>query len=539
MLKFRENTLWLENAGNLFCNFNIIPLEGMNLAEQMNSITRLIIVIFIILILFGFQHSLLFLLLSMLFIIILYYIQKNNMNTNKTEHFSSQEYGFSNKKLHKSDNRDGVFNITSCRFCNDERPLDEGVFNNPNWVSDNKKLVGTANPKTTIPPVIVSPIADLNYWKANNLVTNSAINEESNIDVYQSGYQVSTCCAPTYDCAETCRNANPKTNSINQQKVPLSKENYNNNEIYNQYSVLGPPKPPGYNSFGSGGVGSIDDSSYQNTGYPYNQKSKLENFELPYLKNSTEKEIITRPSESGEINIMCGYNPRQLQQSGLPTNFPAGNCQQKPEMKQFNENLFTQTIQPGVYTRNEITEPINSNIGISFTQQNPPTTCKTDLVTGEVEYIKHDPCIIEPIIETDIEHNKDQKHYTEANVYDPRFYGYGTSYRSYTDENVGQTRFYYDDVDAIRMPNYITRSNIDSQSFADSYGPIPSGNSQGNKYNSNIRALANDAFMTSTIQHRTDLQERLMRKANNRQWQLRQAPLRSSAGFMLGGMSSK
>lgn len=525
MLKSHENTLWLENIGNLFCNFNIIPLEGMNLAEQMNAITRLIIIIFIILILFDYQHSLLFLLLAMLFIIILYYIQKNNMITNKTEHFSYQQYDSSKKKLHKpynTINKSRVFDDTSYRFCDNERPLDEGVFNNPNWISDNKKLVGTANPKTAIPPIIVPPIADLNYWKVNNLVTNSAINEESNIDVYQSGYQVSTCCAPTYDCAETCRNAITETNSINQQQVPLSKENYN--EISNQNYVTGPPKHHGFNSIGSDGE-YIHHDSYQNTGCP--SKSKIENFEIPYFKNSSKKELISRPSQSGEINITCGYNPIQLQQAGLPTNLPVGNCQQNPKMKQFNENLFTQTIQPGVYTRNEINEPINSNIGISFTQQNPPTTCKTDLVTGEVEYTKHDPSIIEPVNEADIEpSNKSHKQYTESNVYDPRFYGYGTSYRTYTDDNIGQTRFYYDDINIIRMPNYITRSNIDSQPFADSYGPIPSGDSKGNKYNSNIRALANDAFMTSTIQHRTELQERLMRKANNRKWQLRQAPLR-------------
>ena len=44
--------------------------------------------------------------------------------------------------------------------------------------------------------------------------------------------------------------------------------------------------------------------------------------------------------------------------------------------------------------------------------------------------------------------------------------------------SLGQTKFYYDDVDAIRMPNYITRSNIDHQPFADRYGPLPAGERQ-------------------------------------------------------------
>ena len=43
-------------------------------------------------------------------------------------------------------------------------------------------------------------------------------------------------------------------------------------------------------------------------------------------------------------------------------------------------------IQPGVYTRNEIIEPVDSNIGISFTQQFEPTTCSIDK-DGNTEFI--------------------------------------------------------------------------------------------------------------------------------------------------------
>jgi hypothetical protein len=88
------------------------------------------------------------------------------------------------------------------------------------------------------------------------------------------------------------------------------------------------------------------------------------------------------------------------------------------------------------------------------------------------------------------------------------------------------------------MPNYVVRSNIDNQPFADQYGPIPQGEAHGNKFNANIRALANDAFMTSTIEQRTNLQQTMMRKANIRQAQLRQAPIRTGGQRMLGGLGS-
>ena len=56
-MKCKKNKLWLENISNLFCTCNLIPLNGMSLAEQMNSLSRLVIVIFFVLYLFKFKCS--------------------------------------------------------------------------------------------------------------------------------------------------------------------------------------------------------------------------------------------------------------------------------------------------------------------------------------------------------------------------------------------------------------------------------------------------------------------------------------------------
>jgi len=503
MFKCQKNKLWLEYFPNLVCSYNIIPLDDMTLAEQMNALTRIVLVITLILFLVNFNYSFLFLLLALLFIIILYYIQKRNMDTFKTEYFKPSP-SINPRNISNPCIKNGNFNfedMSSKRFCDDQRPLDgpNGAFNNPNWVSPNQKLAGPPNPKTKIAPVVVPPPADYTYWKVNNLVTPAIINEESNIDVYQSGYQVSTCCAPSYGCGETYVEAIPRQNPL-EHKVLLN-EQYKNTNQQNQQ----------------------------------NQQTQ-ENYQFPYFKTSQEQGVLIKPEQPGQVNLSCGYNPEQLYTAGLPTNLAVGNCPQDPVMKQFNENLFTQTIQPGVYTRNEINEPINANIGISFTQQIPPTTCKTDIVTGQVNYTEHDPRIIEPAISEP--NMATESPVTEGDIYDPRFSGYGTSYRSYNDNVTGQPRFYYDDVNAIRMPNYVVRSNIDNQPFADQYGPIPQGEAHGNKFNANIRALANDAFMTSTIEQRTNLQQTMMRKANIRQAQLRQAPIRTGGQRMLGGLGS-
>jgi len=189
-------------------------------------------------------------------------------------------------------------------------------------------------------------------------------------------------------------------------------------------------------------------------------------------------------------------------------------------MKQYNKNLFTQNIQPDIYTRNEIIEPINSNIGISFTQQFEPLT--STKYGKDLSYIEHDPRLYQQQPPKKVEPTV-----TEHNVYDPRFSGYGSYKRAYPDKNLGQTKFFYDDINAIRMPNYLSRSNIDFAKYADSYGPLTDDNRYGNKNTQNIRELAQKSFLDSSIEQRESLSESLMRKRNNEMWQVRQYPKRT------------
>lgn len=552
MLTCRKNDFWLENVPNLVCSTELIPLQGMSLASQLNAVTRLCLVVFVVLLLLDIKWAPLFLLLSILFIIILYYIQKSQMDKFRAEHYKEvtppvKAGQLPHGKLSVADAR-RINDITSNprpglvrsilnpeeagRFCHDRRPLDynpelvsqnrpgpnpNGVFNNPQYTSLNQRLAGSANPKTFIAPVTTPPLAAMDYWRANNLVNHSAVNSESQVEAYQSGYQTTSCCPgePTL----LVPSKNPASYSVPvQEEDNISIENFGKEHRY-----LNNPKIA---------VNSVPQVPCHNQIYGESKEGFKTN--MPFLKTEPSlPETVVLPNQPGWVNTSCGYNPEQLFDAGLPTNLPAGNCFQDPVMKKYNDNLFTQTIQPGLYTRNQINEPINSNIGISFNQQFPPTTCKTNELTGEVEYTEHDPRIIEPAtVEPSLPRVAPA---TEANIYDPRFSGYGTSYRSYTDDTTGQTRFYYDDIDAIKMPNYITRNDIDHQPFADHYGPLPPGDANGNKNNSNIRALANDAFVSGAIEFRTDLQERLMRKVNADAWQRRQAPIRTGGQRMLGG----
>jgi len=191
----------------------------------------------------------------------------------------------------------------------------------------------------------------------------------------------------------------------------------------------------------------------------------------------------------------------------------------------YNRNINLQTIQPGVYFKNEGKEPISSNIGITETKKSiHPIKTMSD--NGDIYYNEYN------------NNAKFKKEYIERNpgpedIYDPRFTGYGTSYRSYFDEFVGQPRFYYDDVDAMRMPNYLVRSKIDHLDFADQYGPMSDEYMNKNEY---IREMTNQSFLDNSLSFRNELQERLMRKRNSEMAYIRQFPKRTSGQRMMGGL---
>lgn len=115
---------------------------------------------------------------------------------------------------------------------------------------------------------------------------------------------------------------------------------------------------------------------------------------------------------------------------------------------------------------------------------------------------------------------------SESDVYDPRFTGYGPTDRGYIDPMTGAPRFFYDDINAVTMPNFICRSKVDIYPWAPQYGSGANGSlndgiSQGDGY----KRLAENAFTDATLQFRTEMQERLLRKRNAELWQQRVAPI--------------
>jgi hypothetical protein len=213
----------------------------------------------------------------------------------------------------------------------------------------------------------------------------------------------------------------------------------------------------------------------------------------------------------------------------------------------FNDPLV-QTLQPGVYVNPADYEPINANLGITETPQFEPIreivmpTLERDGTISE--NILFDQNLVEgysrkKIIEQQRQQlQQEMEEIEEAyapivsqtnpdipnlyNVYDPRFSGYGSENRNYIEPMVNQPRYFYDDINSIRMPNYLVRSKIDScaTSFGDTYGPMRRDQLTLNE----TRPLAEKFYLDNNLNFRNDMMESLMRKRNAELWQLRKAP---------------
>lgn len=483
---------WLENIANLFCSFDIIPMRDMVVEEQMNCLTRVVFLIFLLLFIIDYRYDFLFFGVSLIVIIIIYYVLKavghktckegyglvdtviepvkpvpwltgtNNFvfanGTTNTSGCSKIRRPIDLLELNVDNSNPGLINTSdSLRWCTEEVPLQETV-------GLNQRLIGPPNPKTLVQPVIASPAYDFQSWAPNDFVVPSFLNDQRRQELYQNGY----------------------TDTINANAFANTMEPYDGG-----YYKSDPPI--------------IENYDYLNTGYP-------------------------------SVDTACGYNPSNVQYN-LPVNYNASVCQKTPQMASYNRNLRTIPLQPGLNTFSEVNQPYASmsNLGISMTQPFLPTTFSNPPTSnGQGSYVEHDPSMY--YSDQSMQPIQNPVNPLRNEIYDPRYNGYGPNYRNYIEPVTGQPRFYYDDIDSQKQYNYICRSKIGFTPFGPQTGPISLNNETLS--NMEIRDLANQTYVDSVIQQRTELQQRLMHKNSNREWQQRQMPLNRQNFARAGGGKS-
>lgn len=120
-----------------------------------------------------------------------------------------------------------------------------------------------------------------------------------------------------------------------------------------------------------------------------------------------------------------------------------------------------------------------------------------------------------------------KRNYTPISLdqtYDPRSFGYGNNDRYHLDP-LKRPSYFYSDIDSIRRPDYVVRSNVDHNPFGNNPRPHYGSLSQPAPTYS-FHDMDKD-FISHTNFHRSNLQESLLRKRNSEMYQLRAAPIRT------------
>lgn len=199
--------------------------------------------------------------------------------------------------------------------------------------------------------------------------------------------------------------------------------------------------------------------------------------------------------------------------------------------KRWNKPLIKENFDHNYITPYDVSEygvnrpQILQNYGISRVPERPVYTSITDgqeLLYVEQERRKHTQSSLDYITGDE-----------PSMIYDPRMVGYSDPRRGYVDKLLGQPKFYYDDINAARAPNYITRNKIDIYSFGETSGRLRDPKDQPGDNNQ----LAVEEFHNSALQHRSDLMHSLLNKRNREMWQLKDYPISTNGQRMLGGTS--
>jgi len=415
----------------------------------------------------------------------------------------------------------------------------ENAYNIPSYVIDesnrqspNASLYGGQNPKTLIPPMITRPMYSLD-WRANPMLVPNKINGSSNENLYLSGY-LSKNDISSWDTEDANSKKDYKANVPHRVKEDYEpqrvKEDYEPQRVKEDYIPKVPQrvkedykakvtqrvKEDYEPATATKPMGNYEPATYINPqGNPRgNPRDFIEDYSIDNTPHHIEYE---EKQWDDSVITSKGYNPGQFQNNDFPSNLPQGNCGQSNTLKEYNNRLFTTIVQPGTYYKQDVIEQVNANAGISFQQQFLPRTIRE--VNGGVLIEDHDPTDV-PELPQIYEKNIP----TIDNTYDPRFNGYGDQTRNYVDDVTGQPRFVYDDINNVKMPNYITRNKLDTFNFGDKYGIAEA---HGKSLN-DIRGRAESAFLDDSISHRDDMTVRLMRKTNASEWQKRSAPIRTN-----------
>lgn len=499
----KKNRIWVFEPCTLITNFwKIIPTENMSKNEKVNTLTRLVLVIFFLMVLFRYPRAIDFLLLSIIIILILYFVStKENFQLPMADYPPTYKF-----------------------------PLQQNA---------------KAESKMSIAPIIIPRSHDREVWSFPSY-RHSAVNNNN------MHYDLSEEYAPVQGFLRDPVEYDPYNNRINK---------YTNFDLDQMKQIASPPAPAlvggsmdGYNPPATTAISAVAPVGSTERFGSVRERFAPTSSPVQYPPTFPKTQNNADFTPIGVVAPTSQYYTPQTTYpnvgSGPPTNlliprtvtsiYGPGQVTAEERVK------YMENVQPNEYSYAETAEPINSNIGISYNPDLPPLVRDQVVVNGGIEPLYHrmDPQLIR-------DENIPAERYAEMprrtswsarygifdaapgtvnfeDIYDPRFNSYGDQYRSYGDVNLGQVQYYYSDIDAYRNPNFDTRSKVDFIDFHDPMGRvIPEYNRQVGV--NDIKAEVQAQYDADAIYHREDLSEKLLRKRNSELWQLRAMPLRKNA----------
>ncbi len=631
-----DRRFWLEHPANLLCDYTVLPLENMSPGTKLNTLTRLVVFLALLLHVTDSKYTLWFLALSLVCILCLYYYQRTAMNT--VERFENARVDFSTNPVVKNPvvahfkdlsvdtpsskmpfqsqgagyagpvanfqmlvDSDNTAAIKAVLGSKGKRQVDgrtktevladlmdyelsnarskPGYDQSCNWKpketggagfkSRFENLYKGADPRTMVPPNITPRHVDWSAWDRGDLYMPSYINSKRAFDMVGSGYlpqdddecgyitpkatlrpdqeykyplvhQFPTDPNHTQNYENMWNFARPQTLRERAQTLPDSfdskdadielslgaaakaidvAENFkmlggnggcatcpSSQPVVENFSPTNPPMPNTYQlSSMNGKGGSVTMNSYQN--------------QTPSTTNAVY---------DGDVLTRCGYNRDNLLHN-VPVNTSVGACDLRDSMNDYNKDLYSINVQPGVVYRSQIQLPISSNIGISYNQTLPITSQTVD-EDGNVILTDVDPRTFN-VVDDPVSRGDDEP--TIFDMYDTRDTGYGPEYRGYVHKLTGQPRWYYGDIDAVQKNEINVFSDIDILEKADKRGFMVT-NDEVRARASGFQKYVDNEFVERTNNARIQLQQNFADKSRDPVVQQRRQPI-----MRLGGMTQK
>ena len=212
---------WINDPVCLIGSIDFVPLPSMTLEEQLNALTRLVVLMAFLIIPFSCKKACVWVLIAIGLIVAFFSIKVKMRTPSLKECYTETTRPTKSNQQRRQDRRSTSKPANTVEYyspqCNATTSKCQANVTNPHraevqyveleygpsFKSWNQALVGSPAPRTTVPPVLVPPPVS-SEWQESSLVVRPGINTQTNQDLGRSGYIIQE---DTAQCGDHCGEA--------------------------------------------------------------------------------------------------------------------------------------------------------------------------------------------------------------------------------------------------------------------------------------------------------------------------------------------